>query len=111
MLEYKVRLGKDNFKKDKLVWSEKYLAPDLSVITGVTSPEYHLEKFNMLEATNSIINSNGAVHVECENVQRQGFIIVKEKEYETFSGEVMDYSSVKEGKTIEYRYLINKDKQ
>lgn len=110
MLKYEVRLGKDNFKKDKLVWSEKYLSPDLSVITGVTSPEYHLEKFNTLAATNSIINSDGAVNVECKNVQRQGFIVLKEKEYETFTGETIDYSSVKTGQTINYRYLVNNDK-
>lgn len=110
MLKYEVRLGKDNFKKEKLVWGEKYLSPDLSVITGVTSPEYHLEKFNTLEATNSIINSDGAVHVECKNVQRQGFIVLKEKEYETFTGKTIDYSSDKNGKEIEYSYIVNNDK-
>ena len=110
MLKYEVKLGKDNFKKDELVWREKYLSLDLSVITGVTDTNYHLEKFDKLTATNSIINSDGTLFLESENVQTQGYIIINEKEYETFSGKTVDYSVEKTGTTIDYRYLINNDK-
>jgi len=110
MLKYEVKLGKDNFKKDELVWREKYLSPDLSVITGITDANYHLEKFDKLVATNSIINSDGTLFLESKNVQTQGYIIVKEKEYETFSGKTVDYSVEKTGATKDYRYLINNDK-
>ena len=105
MLKYEVRLGKDNFKKDKMVWSEKFLSPDLSVITGVTSPNYHLEKFNKLEASNSIINSDGALSIESNNVIREGFVVVKGKKYIVNTATTIDYSSVKNGKTIDYSYV------
>ena len=110
MLKYEVKLGKDNFKKDELVWKEKYLSPDLSVITGVTNANYHLEKFNKLTATNSIINSDGTLFLESKNAQTQGFIIVRGKTYETYSGRTVDYSVEKSGTTIDYRYLINNGK-
>jgi hypothetical protein len=110
MLKYEVKLGKDNFKKDELVWKEKYLSPDLSVITGVTNANYHLEKFNKLTATNSIINSDGTLFLDSKNVQTQGFIIVSGKTYETYSGRTVDYSVEKSGTTIDYRYLINNGK-
>ena len=106
MLEYEIKLGKDDFKKEKLVWTEKYLSPDLSFVTGVTQPKYHIEKHNMIVAENSIINSDSVVYVETENVQRQGFIIVKGKEYEVNSGKMVDYSIEKTGKTIDYQYLF-----
>lgn len=49
MLKYEVKLGKDNFKQRELEWSEKYLAPNLSFISGVTDTAYHLEKFKALD--------------------------------------------------------------
>ena len=58
MLKYEVKLGKDNFKQRELEWSEKYLAPDLSFISGVTDTAYHLEKFKALPTKSSIVNSD-----------------------------------------------------
>lgn len=110
MLRYDIKLGNDDIKKEEMVWREKYLSLDLSYITGVTNADYHIEKFPRLQASNSIINSDTALSLECYNVIRQGYIIVKEKEYDTFSGETNDYSIVKSGETINYRYTINKDK-
>lgn len=105
MLRYEVKLSDDNFKKERLVWREKYLAPDLSVVTGVTSPSYHLEKFDMLAATNSIINSDATLFVETENVLRQGFVVLKDKKYNVIEDSTISYSSNKSGETISYKYL------
>ena len=48
MLRYEIKLTDDNFKQEELVWGEKYLAPDLSFVSGVTSQDYHLEKIKKL---------------------------------------------------------------
>lgn len=110
MLRYEVKLSDDSIRREKLVWREKYLSPSLSCITGVTDPSYHLEKFNKLASTNSIINIDSALDLECRNVKRQGYIIVKEKEYDTFSDSTIDYSIEKTGKTIDYQYMVNNEK-
>lgn len=110
MLRYEVRLGKDNFKRDEMVWKEKYLSPNLSYITGVTNPNYHIEKFSKLASTNNIININSSLDLECENVQRQGYIIVRDKEYKVYTGETFDYSIIKTGETIPYSYIIHNGK-
>jgi hypothetical protein len=110
MLRYEIKLGNDDIKKEEMIWREKYLSPSLSYISGVTNADYHIEKFPSLQASNTIINSDTALSLECYNVIRQGYIIVKEKEYDTFSGETTDYSIIKSGETIDYRYVINKDK-
>ena len=110
MLRYEIKLSDDSIRREKMVWREKYLSPNLSCITGVTDPSYHLEKFNKLASTNSIINIDSALNLECRNVKRQGYIIVKEKEYDTFSDSTIDYSSEKTGKTIDYQYMVNNEK-
>ena len=40
MLTYSVKLDEKSIRRDELVWCEKYLAPDLSIITGVTSSNW-----------------------------------------------------------------------
>lgn len=110
MLRYKVKFGDDDFKKSELVWDEKYLSPDLSFISGITSTDYHLEKFNELEATNTIINSSGIVKLESENVTRQGFVVVNNKEYKANPSSIVDYSIADSGVTIDYHYTKINDK-
>ena len=110
MLRYEIKLNDNDIKRDKLVWEEKYLSPDLSYVTGVTSPSYHLEKFDTVASSNSIINTDSALNVECKNVKRQGYIIVRQKKYDVFSSSTIDYSIVNSGETIEYQYIVNKDK-
>lgn len=105
MLKYDIKLGKDNFKQCELDWREKYLAPDLSVITGVTDSSYNLNKFKALSSKNSIVNSDSLLTLDSYNVIRQGFIVAKQKEYEVFSGKTYDYSSEKSGKEINYHYV------
>ena len=105
MLRYKVKLGKDNFKQRELEWSEKYLAPDLSFISGVTDTAYHLEKFKALPTKSSIVNSDSLLSVEAHDVIRQGFVVAKQKKYKIYSGSTYDYSVDRDGKKINYNYV------
>ena len=107
MLRYSIRLTDNNIEKEKLVWSEKYLAPDLSFVSGVTSQDYHLEKYNRLPLTNNILsNTNSVADLETENVTRQGYIVIKGKQYTPLEGSLVDYSVESGGQTIEYKYLF-----
>ena len=111
MLKYEVKLNDNNIKREKMVWVEKYLSPNLSYVTGVTSSSYHLEKFTKLASTNSIINSYSSLNIsECENVKRQGYIVIVGKEYDVYKDSTIDYSIIKSGTTIDYSYIVNKDK-
>lgn len=107
MLKYEIKLTDDSFKQEELVWSEKYLAPDLSFVSGVTSQDYHLEKFKKLSLTNKIVdNNNSLAEIETVNVTRQGYIVIKGKEYEVNSGSVVDYSVESSGTVTNYNYLF-----
>ena len=89
MLKYSIKLDEYNVKQEKIEWGEKYLSPDLSFVSGVTSQSYHLERLNnILVSINSIVQ---ALPIECENVTRQGFIIIKGKEYPIDSGYTYNY--------------------
>lgn len=50
MLRYTVKLEEENIKRDEIVWSEKYVSPDLSFVSGVTSQKYHLSEDNFVAA-------------------------------------------------------------
>ena len=107
MLKYKVRLTEDNMDMETMVWSEKYLAPNLSFVSGVTSQHYHLENYNKLAVTNKLMsNPNAIVNVESENVTRQGYVIIKGKQYESFSDSIIDYSVESGGTVVDYNYLF-----
>ena len=107
MLRYEIKLTDDNFKQEELVWGEKYLALDLSFVSGVTSQDYHLEKFKKLPLTNSIVNNmNSVADLETVNVTREGYIIIKGKHYEVSSGSVVDYSVESSGTVTNYNYLF-----
>ncbi len=107
MLKYNIKLTDDNIQQEKLVWSEKYLAPDLSFVSGVTSQDYHLEKFNRLPLSNTIVNNrNSSAALETKNVTRQGYVVIKNKEYPIGTGTIVDYSVESSGNVIEYSYLF-----
>ena len=48
MLRYSVILDKDNFEMKEMEWFERYLDPNLSFVSGVTSSHNHVEKHNKL---------------------------------------------------------------
>ncbi len=95
MLKYSVKLTENDFKDVHLVWREKYVAPDLSFISGVTDASYHLEQFSQLPAYNSYTNQSAILNINSEVVTRLGYVIAKGKEYPvktvTVSGQTYDY--------------------
>lgn len=126
MLKYSVKLTENDFKDNHLVWREKYVAPDLSLISGVTDASYHLEQFNQLPAYNSYTNQSAILNINAEVVTRLGYVIAKGKEYPvktvTFSGQTYDYIIVNgkyyydtSGYTItnwqveRYKKIVNED--
>lgn len=81
MLKYKVRLTENDFKANNIVWREKYVAPDLSFISGVTDSVYHLERYSTISVVSPLTNNNSILNVETEVVTRLGYVIAKGKEY------------------------------
>ena len=81
MLRYSVKLNKDNIKRENMSWGEKFLSQDLSYVSGVTSTDYHLEKYTMMPSTNDLVSSDSTLSIESENVIRSGYCIVKDKIY------------------------------
>ena len=81
MLRYSVKLNKDNIKRENMSWGEKFLSQDLSYVSGVTSTDYHLEKYTMMPSTNDLVSSDSTLSIESENVIRSGYCIVRDKIY------------------------------
>ena len=104
MLRYQIKLNDGNIVQEEMVWQEKYVAQDLSFVSGVTSPSYHLENYDTLQTSNYLTNSPSMVNVVSENVQRQGFVIVKGKQYPISTTNVVDY--VDGNKNVKY-ILVN----
>ena len=87
MLKYNIKLTDDNIRQERIVWGEKYLSPDLSFVSGVTSQDYHLEKLTKIAASNTISHTPTSIlPINCENVTRQGFAIIKAKTYDVDDG-------------------------
>ena len=88
MLKYSVRLTENDFKGNNIVWREKYVALDLSFISGVTNSSYHLEKYNTISVKSPLTNNNSVLRLETEVVTRTGYVIAIGKKYpiETFNG-------------------------
>ena len=102
MLIYNVKLDENNIQRDELVWSEKYLAPDLSFVSGVTDQRYHIDKKDYIPYSVGNDTNSGSLQIVSENVTRNGYIKIKEKEYQIFSGNTIDYATDSERK---YRYV------
>ena len=81
MLRYSVKLNKDNIKRENMSWGEKFLSQDLSYVSGVTSTDYHLEKYTMMPSTNDLVSSDSTLSIVSENVIRSGYCIVRDKIY------------------------------
>lgn len=86
MLKYEVKLGYDNLKRDTLVWSEKFVAPDLSFVSGVTSQDYHIDKNKTIAASIGGDTNFASLDIECKNVTRNGYAIILNKQYEIKTG-------------------------
>ena len=61
MLKYSIKISNGDIRQEGIVWGEKYLSPDLSFVSGVTSQDYHLEKFKQISVSNSISHTPNTV--------------------------------------------------
>ena len=82
MLRYNIKVTGDDISREKMSWDEKFLSQDLSYVSGVTSTSYHLEKYGMIPASNSMVSSDATLRVVSENVHRNGYCIIRDKEYD-----------------------------
>lgn len=102
MLKYSIKVNEKNIKREEMSWGEKFLSQDLSYISGVTSPSYHLEKYSIIPSTNSIVSSDSTLRINSTNVYRNGYCILRNKKYDIntlsvcmHNGNVMEYKDVK----------------
>ena len=82
MLRYNIKVTEDDISREKMSWDEKFLSQDLSYVSGVTSTSYHLEKYGMIPASNSMVSSDATLRVASENVHRNGYCLILGKEYD-----------------------------
>ena len=82
MLRYNIKVTEDDISREKMSWDEKFLSQDLSYVSGVTSTSYHLEKYGMVPASNSMVSSDATLRVVSENVHRNGYCLILGKEYD-----------------------------
>ena len=82
MLRYNIKVTGDDISREKMSWDEKFLSQDLSYVSGVTSTSYHLEKYGMIPASNSMVSSDATLRVVSENVHRNGYCLILGKEYD-----------------------------
>lgn len=82
MLRYNIKVTEDDISREKMSWDEKFLSQDLSYVSGVTSTSYHLEKYGMIPASNSMVSSDATLRVVSENVHRNGYCLIKDKKYD-----------------------------
>ena len=102
MLTYSIKLDEKSIRRDELVWSEKYLAPDRSFVSGVTSQDYHLEKKDYIAFSIGDETNTGSLQLSCNNVTRNGYINIKAKAYDIQSGVTKNYMT---GEEYTYDYV------
>ena len=102
MLNYSVKLGENNLKRNELIWSEKYISPDLSFVSGVTSQHYHIDKHDTIAASIGYKSNFSTLKVESQNVTRNGFVMIKGKRYPIKKDEFINKAV---GKKQEYWYV------
>ena len=82
MLRYNIKVTGDDISREKMSWDETFLSQDLSYVSGVTSTSSHLEESGMVPASNSMVSSDATLRVVSENVHRNGYCLIKDKEYD-----------------------------
>lgn len=104
MLKYKFKVSTDGIGQEELVWREKYLSPDLSFISGVTSTDYHLNTYDRITVKNDNYNIQSSYKIQTKIVTRQGYVVVKKKPYDIMSGKLITYKSniFEDGKEVHY---------
>lgn len=113
MLRYNIKVTEDDISREKMSWDEKFLSQDLSYVSGVTSTSYHLEKYGMIPASNSMVSSDATLRVVSENVHRNGYCLILGKEYDVKKVKVngKDVSYIEANGTFYYevegKYVID----
>lgn len=107
MLKYEIQLTDNEIKLEEITkqdWREKYLSPNLSFVSGVTSQSYHLEKYKFIQASNPLVHtSDTLLPIQSENVTRQGYVLISGKTYPIESGTTYDYNI---NDKIDYKYVF-----
>lgn len=93
MLKYKFKISTEGIGQEELVWREKYLSPDLSFISGVTSTDYHLNTYDRISVRNDNYGIQSSYKIHTKTVTRQGYVVVKNKPYDIISGKLITYKS------------------
>ena len=93
MLKYKVKMSSKNVTQEEMNCKEKYLSPDLSFISGVTSTSYNLGGYKKIKVVNDAFNTDSLNDIECETVYREGYVIVKKMPYPIISGQAVTYQT------------------
>lgn len=108
MLKYNIRVVGDDIGKQVMEWQGKYLSPDLSFVTGVTSQVNNIDGDTSIDAVNErFLNNPNTLDMETENVTREGFVLVKGYRYKVDSGITYDYTVSEEGGSkIKYDYVF-----
>ena len=91
MLKYSITLNREEVKMTELEWTERYVAQDLSFFSGVTSIDNHLENLNQIYVEYSKDETRVPFDVSAVTVNRQGYIVLKNKKYEVKSGNTVTY--------------------
>ena len=108
MLKYNIRVDNSNIKKHVMSWQEKYLSPDLSLVSGTTLQSNNIYGDTTIEAANVKLGGNkNTLDMETENVTRNGFVLVKGYKFPVNSGFTYDYTTLEEsGERITYNYVF-----
>ena len=108
MLKYSVRITDRDISKQEMNWWEKYLSPDLSFVSGVTSRDYNISGDNEMESVNRTYPRNpNTLGMETMDVIRTGFIILKGYKYKVYDDITFDYSNNNQyGEEIPYYYVF-----
>ena len=108
MLKYNIRVADTNIGKQAMSWQEKYLSPDLSFVTGVTSQINNIHGEETIEAINTrFVDNPNTLYLETENVTREGYIIINGYNYSVSSDTTYDYTMSEEnGDKRDYYYVF-----
>ena len=110
MLRYSLKLDTEMQQTVSMEWSERYLAPDLSMVSGVTSPTYHIDTMEQINVVNTATDYSASLMVEANNAKRTGYVVVKKQQYPIITGVVHDYTEDNVDIPIEYYAILIKGK-
>ena len=102
MLNYKIRMNPSQISQETLKWRERYVAPDLSYVSGVTDTSYNLGSFKSLSVESRAGGGTDIVYVMSKDVRRTGFIVVVGKIYQVHSG--VAYNNIS-SLNVSYKYV------